>query len=79
MEQTFKASEINVGFHPDGYRIDKTDSPMNRYTKWQVFQGNQWCNPEPVCFDSFPQQGWFGKDRFHWDEINMKGRRNLSF
>jgi len=78
MEQTFKAAEITVGFHPDGYRIDKTASPMNRYTKWQILPGNQWCNPEPVCFDSLPQQGWFAKDRFDWDEINMKGERNLS-
>jgi len=28
MEQTFKATEINVGFHPAGYRIDKTASPI---------------------------------------------------
>jgi len=78
MEQTFKAIEISVGFHPDGYRIDKTASPMNRYTKWQILPGNQWCNPEPVCFDSLPQQGWFAKDRFDWDEIDMRGERNLS-
>lgn len=78
MEQTFNAAEITVGFHPDGYRIDKTASPMNRYTKWQILPGNQWCNPEPVCFDSLPQQGWFPKDRFDWDEINMKEERNLS-
>jgi uncharacterized metal-binding protein len=28
MEQTFKAAEINVGFHPDGYRIDKMASAI---------------------------------------------------
>jgi hypothetical protein len=70
MDQTFNAVEITVGFHPDGYRIDKTASPMNRYTKWHILQGNQWCNPEPVCFDSLPQHGWFAKDRFDWDKSN---------
>ena len=68
MDQTFNAAEITVGFHPDGYRIDKTASPMNRYTKWQVQSGNRWRNPEPVCFDSLPQQGWFAKDKFDWDK-----------
>jgi hypothetical protein len=32
MDQAFKATEITIGFHQDGYRIDKTASPMNRYT-----------------------------------------------
>ena len=67
MEQTFTPEEINVGFHPDGYRIDKTASPMNRYTKWRILPGNQWRDPEPVCFDSMPQEGWIGKDKFDWD------------
>ncbi len=77
MEQTFKATEINVGFHPAGYRIDKTASPMNRYTKWDILSGNHWCNPKPVCFDSLPQQGWFAKDKFDWNEIDMTGERNI--
>ena len=70
MEQTFKASEVTVGFHLNGYRIDKTTSPMNMYTKWDILQGNHWCNPKQVCFDSLPQQGWFAKDRFDWDKSN---------
>jgi len=76
MEQTFSATEIKVGFHPAGYRIDKTASPMNRYTKWEILQGDQWRNPKPVCFDSLPQQGWFAKDKFDWDKVNMTGERN---
>ena len=67
MNQTFKATEIEVGFHPDGYRIDKSASPMNRYTKWEVSPERQWHNPKPVCFDSLPQNGWFKKDKFDWD------------
>ena len=34
MEQTISSEQVTVGFHPDGYRIDKTALPMNRYTKW---------------------------------------------
>jgi len=70
MEQTFSSTEIEIGSHPAGYRIDKTASAMNRYTKWEILQGNQWCNPKPVCFDSMPEQGWFKKDKFDWDQIN---------
>jgi len=75
MEQTFNAAEINVGFHLAGYRIDKTATPMNQYTKWDVLPGNHWCNPKPVCFDSLPQQGWFAKDRFDWDRVNTTMER----
>jgi hypothetical protein len=70
MEQTFDAREIRVGFHPDGFRIDKTASAMNRYTKWQTKLGDRWRNPKPVCFDSLPQQGWLAVDRFDWDRVN---------
>jgi len=70
MEQTFNAAEINVGFHSDGYRIDKAASPMNFYTKWQITDDGRWLNPESVCFDSLPQHGWFAKDRFDWNESN---------
>lgn len=66
MEQTFSAKKINIRFHPDGYRIDKTASPMNRYTKWEILPGNRWSNPKPVCFDALPRKGWFAKDRFDW-------------
>ncbi len=71
MDQMLRAREVIVGFHPDGYRIDKTATPMNRYTKWQILSGNQWHNAKPICFDSLPQQGWFAKDRFDWDKINI--------
>jgi hypothetical protein len=70
MDRTFRAAEITVGFRPDGYRIDKTASPMNRYTKWDILSGNHWCNPKPVCFDSLPQNGWIAKDKFDWERLN---------
>lgn len=63
----YKAEEIEVGFHPDGYRIDKTASAMNRYTKWKVLPGNRWTDPAPVCFHALPPKGWIKKDRFDWD------------
>jgi len=72
MEMCFEATEIDVGFHLDGYRIDKTASPMNRYTKWEILPGNRWVHPIPVCFDSLPERGWFKKDRFNWDEDSME-------
>jgi len=74
MEQTFKATEINVGFHPDGYRIDKTASPMNLYTKWQISDDGKWHSPEPVDFDALPQRGWFAKDKFDWDKVSTTER-----
>ena len=58
MKQSFKASEIVVGSHPDGYRIDKTASPMDFYTRWEITSDGRWINPEAVCFDSLPQEGW---------------------
>ena len=66
MEETFRANEITVGFHFSGYRIDKTASPMNWYTKWEITAGNRWCNPQPVSFDSLPEKGWIKKDKFDW-------------
>ena len=71
MEQTFKATEIIVGFHPAGYKIDKTAAPMNRYTKWDILQGNNWCNPKPVCFDSLPEKGWLAVDKYDWNNFNV--------
>jgi len=68
MEQTCTAEQINIGFHPDGYRIDRTALPMKRYTQWQILPGNHWRNPKPVCFDALPREGWFAKDKFDWDE-----------
>ena len=66
MSETFKVNEIEIGYHPDGYRIDKTASAMNRYTKWEIAEGNRWCNPQPVSFDSLPEKGWIKKDKFDW-------------
>ncbi|MBN2039878.1 MAG: hypothetical protein JW864_07555 [Spirochaetes bacterium] len=65
MSNTFKASDILKGFHPEGYRIDKTTTPLNYYTKWEITSDGQWTNPQPVCFDSMPQEGWSKKDSFN--------------
>lgn len=73
MEQTFRAGEINIGFHPAGYRIDKTASAMNRYTQWNVVPGQGWRDPKPVCYDSLPQAGWLKKDKFDWDDVGVTG------
>ena len=74
MDQTFNATEIELGFHPAGYRIDKTASAMNRYTQWSIIPGKGWCEAKPVCFDSLPQEGWFKKDKFDWDGIRVTGK-----
>jgi hypothetical protein len=71
MDPVLDATEVTAGFHPAGYRIDKTASPMNRYTKWEVISGKGWCNPEPVCFDSLPRKGWIAKDKFDWNKVSM--------
>jgi hypothetical protein len=72
-ETCFDATEIDVGFHPEGYRIDKTASPMNRYTKWEILPGNRWAHPTPVCFHALPPSGWIKKDRFDWDKGSVEG------
>ncbi len=64
MEKTFTASEIKKGFHPEGYRIDKTASPMDYYTKWQITPEGKWMNPQPTCFHSMPPEGWHAVDFF---------------
>ncbi|HDL08393.1 MAG TPA: hypothetical protein ENG35_06610 [Desulfobacteraceae bacterium] len=69
MDPVLNAKDVVVGFHPAGYRIDKTASPMNRYTKWDVTE-NHWRNPKPVCFDSLPQSGWIAKDKFDWNHVD---------
>ena len=79
MEQTFEAREIDIGYHPavgstmlagrrgpEGYRIDRTASPMNRYTRWRITPDGKWANHEPVCFDSLPQEGWLKAEGFNW-------------
>ncbi len=75
MEQTFKSSEIKVGFHPDGYRIDKTASPMNLYTKWQISDDGRWHSPKPVDFDALPEDGWFKTKGFDWNRVNTTMER----
>jgi len=75
MEQTFKSSEIKVGFHPDGYRIDKTASPMNLYTKWQISEDGRWHSPKPVDFDALPEDGWFKTKGFDWNRVNTTMER----
>jgi len=71
MEQTFKATEVEIGYHPSGYRIDKTASAMNRYTKWNIVSGRNWSDPQAVCFDALPPDGWFKQDQFDWDNIDI--------
>jgi len=68
MANTFKAQDIEIGYHPDGYRIDKTASAMNRYTKWDIQSDGQWKDPVPVCFDSLPPAGWCRCDGFDWTD-----------
>jgi len=67
MDPLLEAKDVTIGFHQDGYRIDNTVEPMNRYTKWQIISGKGWCNPKPTCFNSLPEKGWVAKDRFDWD------------
>jgi len=59
MSETFTAREIKMGFHPEGYYINKNTSPMDFYTKWQITPEGKWIEPKPTCFDSMPQQGWY--------------------
>ena len=33
MDPVLNARNVVIGFHPAGYRIDKTASPMNLYIK----------------------------------------------
>jgi hypothetical protein len=67
VEQTFEARNIHVGYHPQGYRIDRTASPMNRYTRWRIAPDGRWGSPEPVCFDSMPRDGWLKAELFDWE------------
>ena len=68
MEKTFKAADIDVGYHPDGFRMDKTASPMNYYTKWDISEDGIWHNPKPVDYGDFPEDGWRKADGFDWDD-----------
>ena len=77
MAKTFNATEIEIGYHPDGYRIDKTHSAMNRYVKWHVRDDGGWENPTPVCFGSLPTEGWQKCHSVDWQEdSDSHGRTN---
>ena len=65
MNKIFNASDIKKGFHPEGYRIDKTASPIDFYTKWEITAEGTWINPMPACFHSLPQKGWYKSDSFN--------------
>jgi len=67
MAETFKANEVEIGYHPEGYRIDKKTLPMNRYTKWDKQTNGKWSNMKPVCFDSLPEAGWIMVNGFDWE------------
>ena len=68
MRELFCATEVQVAYHPQGFRIDKTASAMNRYTCWTITSEGQWEKPKPVCFDSLPAEGWIKVDAFDWNE-----------
>ncbi len=68
MMERYKADEIDVGYHPEGYRIDKTASPMNLYTRWRISEDGRWHSGEPVDFDILPESGWIKCESFNWDE-----------
>lgn len=70
MCETFKSQDIEIGYHPEGYRIDKTASAMNRYTKWAIQSDGQWQAPKPTCFSSMPNDGWYKCDGFDCGEKN---------
>ncbi len=67
MTKTFKAEEIEIGYNPEGFRIDRTASPLNRYTRWVLTPEGRWIEPKPVCFDSLPEDGWVKAEGFEWD------------
>ena len=64
--ESFESADIDIGYHPDGYRIDKTASAMNRYTQWDISPDGKWNKPKPVCFHSLPEVGWIKVDGFNW-------------
>ncbi len=68
MTKTFKAEEIEIGYNPMGFRIDRTASPLNRYTRWDLSPEGKWIEPKPVCFHSLPEDGWLKAEGFEWDQ-----------
>lgn len=63
-----QAQAVQIGYHPDGFRIDKTTTPMNRYTRWSILDDGGWTNPRPVCFHALPADGWVFATHFDWSE-----------
>jgi hypothetical protein len=61
-----KATDIERGYHQDGFRIDKNALAMDRYTRWEVSSDGQWTDAKPVCFHSLPQDGWCPVAEFDW-------------
>ena len=70
--KTCSAEEVTAGYHPLGYSIDKTASPMNRYTKWKIDSDGIWMKPKPVCFHTLPEDGWVRVDKFEWEDSELK-------
>ncbi len=68
MPEGFFANEVEIAYHPQGFRIDKTATPLYRYTCWDITAAGDWENPTPVCFHSLPAQGWIKVDCFDWKE-----------
>lgn len=66
MQENLSSAEVRIGIHSQGFKIDKTASAMNRYTKWQIKSDGSWCNPKPVCFHSLPEDGWQSVDKIDW-------------
>jgi len=69
MKSLEKACDIETGYHPEGYRIDKTTLPMNRYTKWEIKNDGSWSKMQPVCFQTMPESGWIKVNGFGWENI----------
>jgi len=67
MDKKYNADDIHIGCHPDGYRIDKTASPLNRYTKWSIGPDGHWHDKKAVCFHELPDQGWVKTKEFDWE------------
>lgn len=65
---TWPATEITTGYHPSGFKIDKTTDPLNRYTLWTIKDDGKWVDAKPVCFHSLPEDGWIKLDKINWNE-----------
>jgi hypothetical protein len=78
MKLTYNVQEVTIGFHPEGYRIDRSAAPLNRYTQWDILPGNRWRHPRPVCFHELPTEGWIVKDKFDWDKCTETEINNVT-